>query len=263
MEAALKEAEPVIRDHPDIAAESWGSNWAIASLIDEDRDRAMKELETAREIGRGTTAPGPRWGLYALLTTLLNRAGETVSDELRASPALIQPINRLLLAYADAIRFGRQGKREEAERLMAVGDVILSPSSWYRHYGRRLVAEAAIEDGWGDSAAWLAEAIAFFEMHGYQASASACRSLLRKAGLAPRAISHRQTGLRTDLQMAGVSEREAEVLFLVAQGLSNREIGERLYISPRTAERHVFSLMNKLGLRTRAQLAAALVAGQH
>jgi DNA-binding NarL/FixJ family response regulator len=51
-----------------------------------------------------------------------------------------------------------------------------------------------------------------------------------------------------------VTEREADVLGLLAQGLSNREIAERMFLSPRTVEKHVASLLAKTGLR-RAQLA--------
>ena len=57
-------------------------------------------------------------------------------------------------------------------------------------------------------------------------------------------------------EMAGVSAREREVLALLAQGLTDREIGERLGISPRTVETHVGSLLSKLGVRNRAQAAA-------
>ncbi len=46
-----------------------------------------------------------------------------------------------------------------------------------------------------------------------------------------------------------------DVLLLVAEGLSNAEIGDRLYLSPRTVEKHVASLLGRTGARTRAQLA--------
>jgi putative nucleotidyltransferase with HDIG domain len=57
---------------------------------------------------------------------------------------------------------------------------------------------------------------------------------------------------------AGLSDREVEVLRLVAKGLSNRAIGSEMGISPRTAEHHVQSLYAKAGFSTRA--AAALYA---
>jgi DNA-binding NarL/FixJ family response regulator len=57
-------------------------------------------------------------------------------------------------------------------------------------------------------------------------------------------------------ELAGISAREREVLSLLAEGLTDREIGERLGISPRTVETHVGSLLSKLGVRNRAQAAA-------
>jgi DNA-binding CsgD family transcriptional regulator len=46
---------------------------------------------------------------------------------------------------------------------------------------------------------------------------------------------------------AGLSHREAEVLALVARGLTNARIGKELYISPRTVNRHLGSIYRKLG----------------
>jgi DNA-binding CsgD family transcriptional regulator/tetratricopeptide (TPR) repeat protein len=57
-----------------------------------------------------------------------------------------------------------------------------------------------------------------------------------------------------------LSSREREVAHLVAQGLSNKEIADRLVISTRTAEGHVQRMLVKLGLTNRAQLAAWVVA---
>ncbi len=60
---------------------------------------------------------------------------------------------------------------------------------------------------------------------------------------------------------AGLSEREVEVLRLVAKGLSNREVAARLLISPRTAEHHVQHIYARIGVSTRA--AAAMFAVGH
>jgi len=55
---------------------------------------------------------------------------------------------------------------------------------------------------------------------------------------------------------AKLSRREREVAKLVAEGLTSKEIGQKLFISERTAEGHVDQIRNKLGFRSRAQIAA-------
>jgi DNA-binding NarL/FixJ family response regulator len=59
----------------------------------------------------------------------------------------------------------------------------------------------------------------------------------------------------------GLSRRELEVLRLLAHGLSNREIAERLVLSEHTVHRHVANILRKLGVGSRS--AAAAVAAKH
>ena len=61
-----------------------------------------------------------------------------------------------------------------------------------------------------------------------------------------------------------LSEREVEVLTALAEGLGNKEIGERLFISPRTVDTHRTNVMRKLGIHNvaglvRVAIKAALV----
>jgi DNA-binding NarL/FixJ family response regulator len=67
------------------------------------------------------------------------------------------------------------------------------------------------------------------------------------AGAAPKAASSHP-------DLARLTEREREVLALVAQGLSNEEVAARLYLSPLTTKTHVSHIMSKLSARDRAQL---------
>ena len=59
----------------------------------------------------------------------------------------------------------------------------------------------------------------------------------------------------------GLTEREVDVLRLLAEGLSNRAIGQRLYISTNTAANHVRSILIKTGAANRTQ--AAMYAADH
>jgi len=60
---------------------------------------------------------------------------------------------------------------------------------------------------------------------------------------------------------ASVTRRQYEVAQLVAQGLTNRDIASRLGISERSAESHVERIRDRLGFRSRSQIAAWIVAG--
>jgi DNA-binding NarL/FixJ family response regulator len=99
-------------------------------------------------------------------------------------------------------------------------------------------------------------------------SAQALRLFDRSAAIRGRTGARRHTYLWSHCQGAevraraaiappptGITAREMEVAGLLADGLTNRQIGRRLAISERTAERHVEQLRAKLGVHTRAQVA--------
>jgi DNA-binding CsgD family transcriptional regulator/sugar lactone lactonase YvrE len=67
--------------------------------------------------------------------------------------------------------------------------------------------------------------------------------------------------LANQLVTPNLTRREREVATLVAQGLTNREIAARLFISERTAESHVEQIRGKLGFRSRTQIATWVAAG--
>lgn len=62
---------------------------------------------------------------------------------------------------------------------------------------------------------------------------------------------------RSDAARFGLTGREAEVLRLLAEGRSNRQIGEELFISPKTVSVHVSRILSKLGVASRGEAAAA------
>jgi predicted ATPase/DNA-binding NarL/FixJ family response regulator len=68
--------------------------------------------------------------------------------------------------------------------------------------------------------------------------------------------AHGATAASDDVGGGVLGKREAEVARLVADGLSNKQIGGRLFISERTVDSHVHSILNKLGFNSRAQIAA-------
>ncbi len=67
-------------------------------------------------------------------------------------------------------------------------------------------------------------------------------------------VSHTSRPVKPHPYLHTLTDREREVVSLVAEGLSNQEIAERLVVSPATARTHVSRAMTKLGARDRAQL---------
>jgi DNA-binding NarL/FixJ family response regulator len=77
----------------------------------------------------------------------------------------------------------------------------------------------------------------------------------RRAAAALRGLGRRAAARADAAGREGLTGREVEVLRLVADGMTNREVGERLVISEATAARHVANLFRKLGVHSRAEAA--------
>ncbi|GIJ75487.1 helix-turn-helix transcriptional regulator [Virgisporangium ochraceum] len=265
MEACLAEALALAPDDPDVHGSAWGHCRATSSLLAEHRQRAMIEMTTgARLLQRSpaTVAP-PFLGMRVLLLAVdgegidgADAVARAEAERVRGSGATRHRIVGSLLDCAEAVLLGRAGRSAEAGAVFAVAEAEFGPLVvWYRQYARRLAAEAALADGWGQPVAWLREAAVFFAERSERPVAAACRALLRRAGVPVPRAGRGDAVVPAALRALGVTSREADVLVLLADGLTNRELAEQLHLSPRTVEKHVASLLTKTGCRRRAELA--------
>ncbi len=261
MEARIAEAIALAPEDRHVLGSAWGRCRAVVCLLEEDRERAWTHMEAgAALLLSSPAAPAPPFlGLWPLLGAALGRDAAAAAGQVRSAHLTRHRVIANLLGYADAILAGRAGQVDAAEAAFAAADARMGPLvAWHRQDARRIAAEAALADGWGDPVAWLREAAAYFDGRGDDRVAGACRALLRRAGAAVPRQRAGDVGVPGRLRALSVTGREADVLGLVAQGLTNREIAERMFLSPRTVEKHVASLLAKTGLRRRVQLAGYL-----
>ncbi len=223
-------------------------------------DETRAQLATAMEYHRlSPSLPFSLRGLWALLETALTDDGAAAREEVRTGPQANSPHNLFALRYADAIALGRAGDTAEAERVFADAEWGLpGREPWPELHARLLVAVAAARDGWGTPEPWLRHCLDGLVGYGLTEAASGCRVAMREAGFAvPRKAAGAQR-VPPHLQRLGVTAREHDVLELVAEGLQNRQIAERLYLSVRTVETHVARLLQRTGCADRGGLAAHL-----
>jgi DNA-binding CsgD family transcriptional regulator/tetratricopeptide (TPR) repeat protein len=233
--------------HPEVVA----SGAAVLALVQGDDAAALARLDEACAEADPPSDEG--WlELRALLgVAVVGDTGRLEQVRERGLPA--GPTARAYVGYAAAICAGLAGRTAEADALMESADVLMPPG-WRRHHARRLVAEAAVRDGWGDPTGWAVEGLEFFDASVLPRLADACRATLRKAGVPLRRRGRGESEVPRELYRLGVTSREIDVLRLVAERMSNREIGELLFVSPRTVETHVASLLRKVSVGTRAEL---------
>ena len=142
------------------------------------------------------------------------------------------------------------GKVEDAEALLqrAVARAQEMGSPPYEAIARHALAAAWITRKGHDRAAAARE----IERAATAASRLGMLPLERRTSRLAHELDRTASGGR-------LSPREFEVAALVAEGLSNQGIAQRLHLSSRTAENHVQHIMQKLGFDSRAQIAAWFV----
>ncbi|MEV4615520.1 AAA family ATPase [Kitasatospora sp. NPDC049258] len=230
---------------------------AFCALLEENRAQALTDLAAAaawEDQHPNMFYLSGRYGLGPLLAVLAGTAGRAQYAEVLAVPAAALAWNRVFLLLADAVLLGREGRGREAADLVDQAQQTFRGFPTARHLGLRLVAEAALADGWGEPVAWLRTAEEYFHEAGVRSVAGACRSLIRQAGVS---VAQRRTGrelIPEGLRAVGVTPREYDVFALLVDRLGNQDIAQRLSISPRTVEKHIASLIHKTGSADRAEL---------
>jgi len=132
------------------------------------------------------------------------------------------------------------------------GDWRAAAAAW-REIGCPYEEAIALADG--DEAARRA-ALGIFDRLGAGPAAERLRQALRASGV--RGIP-RGPRASTRENAAGLTNRQLEVLALIADGLSNSEIADRLFISPKTVDHHVGAVLAKLDAGTRAEAASIAI----
>lgn len=249
----LEEAERAAGDDPAIAFDAAAAG-VVESLVAGDREEAVRRLDRAVEHLHAGPPSMPRSvpGLWALIHADRDESRRRVA----ATPDAASRATEGYLALAGAVALGRGGRADEALGRFREADRLMEAFPWHRHVGRLLTAEWAAQAGWGDPATWARESLAFFEPAGHRGLADAARRVLRHLGEPVPRRGRGEAKVPLGLRALGVTSREMDVLTLVAEGLPNARIAERLYLSRRTVETHVGSLMRKTGKESRQELAA-------
>ena len=220
-----------------------GDNSTAIRLIDEGMRAVQDEWHVV-----------PWWGLGALLRVV---AG-TDPEEAFGSPVLIgHHVNWAARGYGAAVWELRKG-RSPSESI-AEADHLVRHTPLARHILRTTIAPVAYQAGMEATAAgWLREADAFCSAAGERALQRLVRRTLASVGAkVPKGST---SAVPPRLARLGITARETEILRLVNAGLSNADISHRLFISTRTVESHVSSMLQKTGLTTREQLPSASTA---
>jgi DNA-binding CsgD family transcriptional regulator len=248
VEALFKEAE-ALAPAPDMLTFTAGIRADIA-LQHGRYAEAITHYESVEKLVAATPGVAPMDGACYLVWA---RAAIGRLDEARAAlrraeamPDLARWYPRPVLVTAGRALLARDAAGIDAAIAAAPGPMPFAIASM-RIIGAQVIGgDARIR--------WLREAVEIYEETGASAYRERARWLLREAGGPVPRRRQPAAAVPPELASRGVTAREAEVLRLLGDGLSNADIASKLFLSVRTVETHVSSLLAKLQLHSRGQL---------
>lgn len=232
------------------------STGAAATLIAlEERKRAFRSLDYERAIARAWAAAGQGAVSEAIAEVLSAAQNASAKGQLAAE----------VLCLQTATQFG---DRRSAPRLTELASVVEGPRA-----GLAARFASALRDGdaaelgsvseeferMGDLIAAIdaaANAALLYRDQDRRGSALTCSA--RATALAERCGSPVTPALRQAADPLPLTDREREIVMLIGAGLSNRAVAERLTLSVRTVESHIYRAMAKTGTTRREELAGLL-----
>ena len=257
--ALEREAAAEPNEHHRIAFHEARAVWLARVRGEACADEVRAALAEARACAAAAGCPRCFGELRLMSAEVLARIGRL--EDARRALAEDEPTRMWLMGPDEVVR-----RRTAALHRMREGDVSSGIA------GLEAAQADAKRSGFGLEALWtrldLGRALASVDR---RRAAETLRILAADAAelgavtveqLAEQAL--RSLGVRTwrrgraSSDLTSLTEREGEVARLVAAGLSNPEIAQRLFLSRKTVERHVSNVLAKLGARNRAELAASL-----
>ncbi|MFL6206025.1 MAG: helix-turn-helix transcriptional regulator [Acidimicrobiales bacterium] len=263
MDASLADALARDPDDPRILGDMHGRVHATRAFVSDDLGSLRAHLDTMMryvEQAPPTTSIFPGRILWATLhASEDDDLGEAaVAASQHWAETIFVASMRIALLVVEAVARGRRGEGARATELVEEARTTRNAyriGGGIRHSQEVLASIAAIRDGWGEPARWLRESEAFFSARGHERTARRCRILIGEAGAPVPRRRAKATTVPPSLRALGVTSRELDVLQLVVEGATTREIADRLFLSPKTVERHLSNLFDRTGVRNRTDLA--------
>jgi DNA-binding CsgD family transcriptional regulator/tetratricopeptide (TPR) repeat protein len=196
---------------------------AEAALLADDHEQARAEALEVRDV---IFSGGDRW-----------QKGEIAWLQWKAGASDV-PTDLKDLAEPYALQFA--------------GNCAEAASAW-QALGCPYEAARALAES--DDPALLRQASGIFEQLGSQPALSQAARRLRALGVRDVPAVRRGPYSSTRANPAGLTRRETEVLALLADGLRNSDIADRLYMTPKTVSHHITAILGKLGVETRVEAA--------